>query len=153
MDLLLTLQSNQSNKVTNVAHTAETTFATRRFHSAVFGKKYHEYWESRKDSTLKEAISNASRSAISSIQRLVHQNLIERANNVFSTSSSSSNCPNSNASFSDATSSDATSSDATSSGATTSNSLTKTLAQTIELASDYLAQLGVINLTRKYCKS
>jgi predicted transcriptional regulator len=47
----------------------------------VFGKKYHEYWENRKDSTLKEDINNESRSAISSIQRLVHQNLIERANN------------------------------------------------------------------------
>ncbi|ORE11397.1 hypothetical protein BCV72DRAFT_219933 [Rhizopus microsporus var. microsporus] len=43
MDLLLTLQSKQSNKVTNVAHSAETTFATRRFHSTEFGKKYHEY--------------------------------------------------------------------------------------------------------------
>ncbi|KAG1444908.1 hypothetical protein G6F55_012161 [Rhizopus delemar] len=74
--------------------------------------------------------------------RLVHRNLIEKANNVFSTSSSSSNCPTSNTSFSDATSSDVTTS-----GLTTSNGLTKTLAQTIELASDYLAQLGVINLT------
>ncbi|KAL4211744.1 hypothetical protein AB4K20DRAFT_1509031 [Rhizopus microsporus] len=82
MDLLLTLQSKQSNKVTNVAHVAETAFATRRFHSTVFGKKYHEYWESRKDSILRKDINNESRSAVSSIQRLVHQNLIERANNV-----------------------------------------------------------------------
>ncbi|KAG1142280.1 hypothetical protein G6F37_009377 [Rhizopus arrhizus] len=147
MDFLLTLQSKQSNKVTNVAHTAETTFATRRFHSKVFEKKYHEYWESRKDSTLREDINNESRSAISCIQRLVHQNLIERANNVFSTSYSSSNCLTSNATFSDATISDATTSDTTTSCATTSNGLTKMLAQTIELASDYLAQLGVINLT------
>ncbi|KAG1047790.1 hypothetical protein G6F43_009784 [Rhizopus delemar] len=56
-------------------------------------------------------------------------------------------CTTSDATTSDATTSDATISDATSSGLTTSNSLTKTLAQTIELASDYLAQLGVINLT------
>ncbi|KAG2201028.1 hypothetical protein INT47_006572, partial [Mucor saturninus] len=165
MNLLLTLQSKQSNKVTNVVHAAETIFATRRFHSTVFGKKYREYWEDRKDSNLREDINNESRSAISSIQQLVHQNLIERANNVFSTSSSSSNCPNFNVTFSGATSSgttssdgissdgissNATSSDSTTSDATTLNGLLTTLAQTCELASDYLAQLGIIDLTSDF---
>lgn len=95
---------------------------------------------------MREDINNESRSAIS-IQQLVRRNLTEKANNVFSTSFSSSNCLTPNISFSDATNSGATDSDATSSGLTTSNGLTKTLAQTIELASNYLDQLGIINLT------
>ncbi|KAI8640576.1 hypothetical protein BD408DRAFT_315648, partial [Parasitella parasitica] len=99
------------------------------FIQQVFGDKYHEYWESRKDSTLKEDVNNDTCSGISSVQRLVHQNLLFRTRlyyDVFSTSSSSYNCPTANASFSDATSS----------GLSTLNGLTKTLAQTIELASD-----------------
>ncbi|KAI9007863.1 hypothetical protein CLU79DRAFT_533364 [Phycomyces nitens] len=66
-DLLLTLQSKQSNKVTNIAHAAETTFSTRRNHKTDFGKEYHAYWESRKDSTLEKDINDSSRSTISSI--------------------------------------------------------------------------------------
>lgn len=38
MDLLLTLQSKQSNKITNVAHAAQTTFAVRYTNFKVFDK-------------------------------------------------------------------------------------------------------------------
>ncbi|KAG0959794.1 hypothetical protein G6F31_011298 [Rhizopus arrhizus] len=192
MDLLLTLQSKQSNKVTNVAHAAQTTFAARRSRSTEFGNKYRKYWINRKDNDLRENIDEESRSAISSIQQLVHQDLLERVNNVFGTSSSSSHTSSFNATLPEASSSDATpightfteatssdvkfsdtasydatltdptftgttftadtsseapSADVTTSSLTTANDLTETLAQSIELASDCLAKLGVIDLS------
>ncbi|KAG1302543.1 hypothetical protein G6F64_010838 [Rhizopus arrhizus] len=192
MDLLLTLQSKQSNKVTNIAHAAQTTFAARRSRSTEFGNKYRKYWINRKDNDLRENIDEESRSAISSIQQLVHQDLLERVNNVFGTSSSSSHTSSFNATLPEASSSDATpightfteatssdvkfsdtasydvtltdptftgttftadtsseapSADVTTSSLTTANDLTETLAQSIELASDCLAKLGVIDLS------
>ncbi|KAL0141774.1 hypothetical protein V8B55DRAFT_1595710 [Mucor lusitanicus] len=167
MDLLLTLQSKQSSKASNIAHAAQTTFATRRLQSA-FGDKYSKYWTNRKDNELRENVDEESRSTISSIQQLVHQNLLERANNVFGTSLSS-HSSSSNASFSNASSSNTSSSNTSSSNTSSSNTsssdvafsdntsydangLRKVLSQSMELASDCLARLGVIDLASNSAK-
>ncbi|KAI9336900.1 hypothetical protein BD770DRAFT_243021 [Pilaira anomala] len=82
MDLLLILQSKQSNKVTYVAHSAETDFSNRRPPFTEFGKKYQTYWERRKEIVLRQEVNNESYTIISYINRLVNQNIVEKAKNV-----------------------------------------------------------------------
>ncbi|KAI8330396.1 hypothetical protein EDC96DRAFT_548954 [Choanephora cucurbitarum] len=89
-DLLLTLQSHQSNRLTSIAHSAETTSNTRRNKNSVFGKQYMNCWENRKDQALEKDINNDARTTISSIQQMVNQNIREKAKNAFCRSSSSS---------------------------------------------------------------
>ena len=44
-----------------------------------FGKEYTEYWENRKNQELKTDINSESRITTSSIQKLINQNIIEKA--------------------------------------------------------------------------
>lgn len=126
-DLLLTLQSHQSNKLTSTAYSAEMNFNSRRNRNSAFGREYAIYWEERRDQALETNIINDARETVASIQQLVNQDIRDRARNAFCGSSSESN-----------------SSDP---GQNTSNNITKVLKQASELASDVVGQLRIIDLS------